>query len=43
MFVKSKHHIGAINQIFHAAMDFKFFLLKALKKIKTKRNKSPLD
>jgi len=34
---KSKHHIGAINQIFHAAMNFKFFSLKALKKIKRKK------
>jgi len=40
---KSKHHIGAINQIFHVTMDFKFFSLKALKKIKRKRNKSSLD
>jgi len=29
---KGKHHIGAINQIFHTAMDFKFFSLKASKK-----------
>ena len=28
----SKHHTGAINQIFHAAMNFKFFSLKVLKK-----------
>jgi len=40
---KSKHHIKAINQIFHVAMDFKFFSLKAFKKIKRKINKSPLD
>jgi len=40
---KRKHHIGAINQIFHAAMDFKFFSLRAFKKIKRKkRNKGPL-
>jgi len=38
---KSKHHIGAINQIFHAAMNLKFFSLKALKKrIKKKKYKS---
>ena len=37
---KSKHHIGAINQIFHAAKNFKFFSLKAFKKkIKIKRKK----
>jgi len=42
--IKRKHHIRAVNQIFHAAMDFKFFSLKAFKKkIKRKRNKSPLD
>jgi len=41
---KSKHYIGAINQIFHAAMDFKFFSLKTLKKkSKEKRNKGLLD
>jgi len=40
----SKHHTGAINQIFHAAMNFKFFSLKALKKKRSKnKNKSPLD
>jgi len=46
---KSKHHIGAINQIFHAATNFKFFSLKAFKKNqikkekRDKKNKSPLD
>jgi len=41
---KSKHHTGAIYQIFHVAMNLKFFSLKAFKKkIKRKRNKSPLD
>jgi len=40
---KSKHHTRAINQIFHAAMDFKFFSLKAFKKSSKRKNKSPLD
>jgi len=35
---KSKHYIGAINQIFHVAMDFKFFSLKTFKK-NQKKNK----
>ena len=34
---KSKHHTGAINQIFHVAMNFKFFSLKAFKKKKKKK------
>jgi len=29
---KSKHHTGAINQIFHVAMILKFFSLKEKKK-----------
>jgi len=36
---KSKHHIGAINQIFQAATNFKFFSLKAFKKKTNQKSK----